>query len=101
MALEELGPTFIKLGQFASNRPDILPSELIDSLEKLQDSVAPFPSQDAHNIIREELGASVNQLFKYFEENPFASASMAQVYQAVLKDGHKVAVKVQRPKIRR
>ena len=70
MALEELGPTFIKLGQFASNRPDILPSELIDSLEKLQDSVAPFPSQDAHNIIREELGASVNQLLSILRKTP-------------------------------
>jgi len=100
MALEELGPTFIKLGQFASNRPDVLPSELIDSLEKLQDSVAPFPSHDAYQIIKDELGASVKVLFEHFEELPFASASMAQVYLAMLKDGQKVAVKVQRPKIR-
>ena len=100
MALEELGPTFIKLGQFASNRPDILPSELIDSLEKLQDSVSPFPSQEAYQIIEEELGSPIKQLFLQFEEQPFASASMAQVYKAVLKEGQRVAVKVQRPKIK-
>lgn len=100
MALEELGPTFIKLGQFASNRPDILPSELINSLEKLQDAVPPFSSKEAFEIITEELGNPIWALFEHFEEHPFASASMAQVYKAVLRDGKKVAVKVQRPKIR-
>jgi Predicted unusual protein kinase len=66
MALEELGPTFIKLGQFASNRPDILPPELIDSLERLQDSVFAFPDCEAHSIINEELGNPVENLFFLF-----------------------------------
>lgn len=100
MALEELGPTFIKLGQFASNRPDILPSELIESLEKLQDSVPPFSSTEAFQIVNDELGQNVSELFEHFESQPFASASMAQVYKAILKDGNRVAVKVQRPRIK-
>lgn len=99
MALEELGPTFIKLGQFASNRPDILPAELIAALEALQDAVPHFPEQDAIRIIEKELGKPTWALFETFEEKPFASASMAQVHKATLKSGMEVAVKVQRPRI--
>jgi ubiquinone biosynthesis protein len=99
MVLEELGPTFIKLGQFASNRPDILPHELIISLERLQDAVPVFPEKDALNIIEAELGRPVLSLFETFSEKPFASASMAQVHKAKLKGGIEVAVKVQRPRI--
>ncbi len=99
MVFEELGPTFIKLGQFASNRPDILPPDLITSLEKLQDSVPSFSEQEAIKIVESELKKSVWELFKEFSEKPFASASMAQVHRAVLKDGTDVAVKVQRPRI--
>ncbi len=99
MALEELGPTFIKLGQFASNRPDILPADLITALEKLQDSVPPFSETDALKTIEEELGKPVSEIFCTFNETPFASASIAQVHKATLKNGQEVAVKVQRPRI--
>lgn len=94
MALEELGPTFIKLGQFASNRPDILPLDLVVALEKLQDDVPAFASAEAVARVEKELGKSVGELFARFDEQPFASASIAQVYRATLKDGHEVAVKV-------
>ena len=99
LALQELGPTFIKLGQFASNRPDILPADLVISLEKLQDAVPPFPEKEAVHIIEEELGGTLEEVFGSIEDKPVASASIAQVYRATLKDGRSVAVKVQRPRI--
>jgi ubiquinone biosynthesis protein len=99
MALEELGPTFIKLGQFASNRPDILPLDLVVSLEKLQDTVPPFPQSEAVARIEKELGKPVGELFTRFDEQPFASASISQVYRARLKNGDDVVVKVQRPRL--
>lgn len=98
-ALEELGPTYVKLGQIASTRPDILPDYLIRELEKLQDQVAPFPYLEASQIIESELGKNPLQIFERFEEVPLAAASIGQVHFAVLKSGEEVAVKVQRPQI--
>ena len=99
MVLEELGPTFIKLGQIMSNRPDLLPQELLIELEKLQNSVPPFSEQEAREIIESELEETIPNLFKDFTNTPIASASIAQVHKAVLLTGEKVAIKVQRPDI--
>ncbi|WP_434512128.1 ABC1 kinase family protein [Desulfitobacterium sp. AusDCA] len=98
-ALEELGPTYVKLGQIASTRPDILPDFLIRELEKLQDQVTPFPYAEASQIIEQELGKAPLEIFQRFDESPLAAASIGQVYLAVLKTGEEVAVKVQRPQI--
>ena len=99
MALEELGPTFVKAGQIMSSRPDLLPHELIVELEKLQDSVPPFSGEEAKRSVEQELGKSISGLFNEFTDTPIASASIAQVHEAVLQGGEKVAVKVQRPRI--
>lgn len=99
MTFEELGPTFIKLGQVMSNRPDLLPDELIEQLEKLQDAVPPFPVDESKKLIEEELGKPIKELFPGFVDIPVASASIAQVHKATLPDGDPVAVKVQRPGI--
>jgi ubiquinone biosynthesis protein len=100
LVCEELGPTFVKFGQILSNRPDLLPEELILQLEKLQDNVPPMPSNIAKEVVEEELKKSVDELFAYFEPDAFASASMAQVHRATLHTGEKVAIKVQRPGIK-
>jgi len=100
LACEELGPTFIKFGQLLSNRSDVLPLELILELEKLQDNVPPLPGSIARKVVEKELKKSTEELFAWFEIEPFASASMAQVHRATLKGGEKVAVKVQRPGIK-
>ena len=100
LVCEELGPTFVKFGQILSNRPDLLPEELILQLEKLQDNVPPMPSNIAKEVVEEELKKSVDELFAYFEPDAFASASMAQVHRATLHSGEKVAIKVQRPGIK-
>lgn len=99
MALEELGPTFVKAGQIMSSRPDLLPHELIVELEKLQDSVSPFSGEEAKRSVEQELGKPISDLFNEFMETPIASASIAQVHKAVLQGGEKVVVKVQRPRI--
>ncbi|MEA3487708.1 MAG: AarF/ABC1/UbiB kinase family protein, partial [Euryarchaeota archaeon] len=98
-AIEELGPTFVKFGQMLSTRPDLISQELIEELQKLQDKVPTYPTEDATRLIEQELGGSIDTLFKEFPDSPFAAASMAQVYKAVLPDGAEVAVKVQRPSI--
>src|SRR5690625_3610608 len=97
--MEELGPTFVKLGQFASTRPDVLPKDIIIELEKLQSNVGPFPSSKAKEILEEELEAPLENMFSEFQEKPVAAASIGQVHYAVLKTGESVAVKIQRPNI--
>jgi ubiquinone biosynthesis protein len=100
MALEELGPTYIKLGQVLSTRPDLIPVEFTDELSKLQDSVPPFPFADAEIIIQRELGAPSSDVFDHIDIEPAASASIGQVHRARLKNGEEAAVKIQRPGIR-
>ncbi|HXH18513.1 MAG TPA: AarF/ABC1/UbiB kinase family protein [Chitinophagales bacterium] len=100
MVAEELGPTFIKLAQVLSNRPDMLPEALIKELEKLQDSVPPFDYKIVREIIRQELGGEIEDFFDEFEEKTLASASIGQVHRARLKNGQMVVVKVQRPEVR-
>ncbi len=97
--LQELGPTAVKFGQWMSTRPDIIPLEYIIELEKLQDKVPPFSFEKVREIIRQEFGAEIEDLFDSFSPKVLASGSMAQVHRAKLKDGTDVAVKVQRPSI--
>lgn len=94
-ALEELGATFIKLGQILSTRPDLLPESYIVELERLQDNNSHTDFESVRQIFYKEFYMDLNQCFSYFEERPFASASIAQVHRAILKDGKKVVVKVQ------
>ena len=101
LALEDLGPLFVKFGQSLSTRRDLLPADIADELAKLQDKVPPFPSEQARMMIEKSLGAPVTELFSKFESEPMASASIAQVHAAVLKDGNEVVVKVLRPKIKK
>jgi len=101
LALTELGPTFVKFGQVLSTRPDIIPDDYIRELEKLQDKVDPFQIEEVKRIFLTELGKDPESLFTRFEEMPIASGSIAQVHRASLPDGSRVAVKVQRPNIRR
>lgn len=97
--LETLGPTYIKFGQILSNRPGVLPDELLEELSLLQDRVPPFPTQDAIARIEEESKKVISALFSSFGDVPVASASIAQVYEAYLHNGTRVAVKVLRPNI--
>lgn len=99
LALEELGPTFIKFGQIVSSRRDLVNDEYYLELVKLQSNVPTFPAKEAKKIIADELGSPVSDLFATFDDVPVGGASMAQVHAAVLKDGTMVAVKVQRPDI--
>lgn len=101
LALEQLGPTFIKLGQALSTRYDLLDKEIVDELVKLQDSVPPFPSDVAINIIEKAYQKPLDQIFRSFDKTPIAAASIAQVHGAVLLNGQEVVVKVVRPGIQK
>ncbi|MGM0599966.1 MAG: ABC1 kinase family protein [Candidatus Rifleibacteriota bacterium] len=100
-ALEKLGPTFIKLGQILSTRRDLLPDDFIKELQRLHDKVPPFPYAEAKKLIEEEFGFPLEKLFAEFDDVPIAAASIAQVHFAKLTSGKHVAVKVQRPDIRK
>ena len=95
--LDELGPTFVKFGQLLSTRPDIVPPDIIVELRKLQDDVTPFPFSQVREVVEEELGDPIERLFVEFDETPIAAASIGQVHAAILPNGRRVAVKVQRP----
>ncbi|KAH1211234.1 Protein ACTIVITY OF BC1 COMPLEX KINASE 7, chloroplastic [Glycine max] len=97
----QLGPTFIKLGQLSSTRSDLFPREFVDELAKLQDMVPAFSPKKARKFIESELGAPINILFEEFEDRPIAAASLGQVHRAILHNGEKVVIKVQRPGLKK
>lgn len=99
--LEILGPTFIKLGQILSLRADLVGEDISKELSKLQSSVPPFPYSQVREIVKKELGKYPEQLFKSFEKQPVAAASLSQVHRAVTKKGKKIALKIQRPDIKK
>ncbi len=95
--LDELGPTFVKFGQLLSTRPDVVPPDIIAELRGLQDDVRPFPYSDVERTIAEDLGQPIERLFTEFDHEPLAAASIGQVHRAMLPNGRRVVVKVQRP----
>jgi ubiquinone biosynthesis protein len=99
MAFESLGPTFVKLGQILSNRPDMIPEPFIEEFKKLQDNVAPLPFDQLRAHVEAELGGKLEDHYKLFNEVPLASASIGQVHEATLHTGEEVVVKIQRPEI--
>ena len=99
-AFEKLGPTFVKFGQLLSSRPDLIPAEFCAEFEKMQDKVPPFSFEEAKTIIETEFNQTLERLFSYFDPKPWASASISQVHKAKIK-GKTVAVKVQRPGIKK
>ncbi len=100
-ALEDLGPIFVKLGQVLSTRPDMIPSEITEELAKLQDDVEPFAWKEARSFIEQQLDKPLDEIFNSIDEKPLASASVAQVHAAELKDGREVVIKVLRPGIKK
>ena len=101
LALNEMGPIFVKFGQIMSTRRDMIPPDIADELALLQDQVPPFPGQEARAIVEQALEKPVEELFQSFDTTPLASASIAQVHAATLADGYEVVVKVVRPGIRK
>ena len=101
MAFEELGPTYIKLGQILSTRPDLVPVDILQELARLQDEVPPFSFEGVQGVIESEFGVPAEELFDQLDEQPLASASIGQVHKARTKDGEPVAVKFQRPDIQK
>src|SRR5690625_4298493 len=99
MALEELGPTFIKLGQILATRHDLLSPEWTSELAQLHNHVHPLPWESIHQQLKDDLGAEPEHVFAQFDHQPLASASIAQVYRARLHSGAEVVVKVQRPQL--
>ena len=95
--LEALGPTFVKLGQVAATRPDIIPMSLIFELRKLQDKVPGFPFEQVCDVVLADFGRPLHQLFQTFDPKPLAAASIAQVHRATLPTGEQVVAKIQRP----
>ena len=101
MVFEELGPTFIKMGQVLSSRPDLIPVDLLNELAQLQDHVPPFRFEHVKAIIASEFGRPYDKIFKSIEEIPFASASIGQVHKAQINNNDQIAVKIQRPGIQK
>jgi len=100
LALQELGPIFVKFGQAVSTRRDLLPTDVADELAMLQDRVPAFPADQAVTILENIYGKSVDEVFSRFDREPFAAASIAQVHTAALPDGTEVIVKLLRPGVR-
>lgn len=100
LIIEDLGPTFVKLGQVLSMRQDILPAEYCHELTKLRTEVRPMDFEEVVTVIEEEYGKPLNEIFTFLDRTPLGSASIAQVHRAELKDGSSVVVKVQRPGIK-
>jgi len=98
-ACEDLGPIFVKFGQLLSTRPDVIPNDIVQELNHLQDNVPPFANEEFQHIVETSLGASVSDIFATYQPTPLASASVAQVHTATLKDGRDVVIKVIRPNI--
>lgn len=99
--LKRMGPTYVKLGQLLSTRPDLLPDEYLKALAELQDDVETIPFEDVQNIFEEEIGVKISKAFELFDPEPLASASIGQVHRALLPSGRMVAVKIQRPGVRK